>query len=65
MNYLEIGDPITDSPVGPGRITGFTDRGYPRVNGVAVVYCVRSDGAIYDPHSTDRKPHVSPTDSDG
>lgn len=46
---LVIGDPIIDSPVGPGTITGFTDAGYPRVNHIAVTYLRRLDGAQFDP----------------
>lgn len=50
-NELRIGDPIHDSPVGSGSVTEFTERGYPKVNGIAVVWCSRPDGALYDPHN--------------
>lgn len=33
---LQVGDVVNASPVGPGKITGFTERGCPQVNHVAV-----------------------------
>lgn len=45
-----FGDSVSDSPVGDGVVTGFTDRGYPQVNHVAVLWLERPDGARYDPH---------------
>ncbi len=48
---IEVGDPVAESPVGAGKITDFTERGYPRVNHVAVVWCRLTDGATYDPHN--------------
>lgn len=50
MKPLKIGDKVTESPVGSGTITSFTDRGYPRVNYVAVALLVRDDGFKFDPH---------------
>ncbi len=26
-NVIEVGDPVEASPVGPGEVTGFSDRG--------------------------------------
>ena len=49
-DQIEIGDPIKDSPVGPGTMTGITEAGYPQVNHVAVTWLEREDGAVYDPH---------------
>ncbi len=48
--YLEIGDIVEDSPVGSGEITDFTDRGYPRVNNIAVAWLKLKSGDLYDPH---------------
>lgn len=36
----EIGDAVTASPVGEGKITGFNKDGYPEVNGVFVQWFV-------------------------
>jgi hypothetical protein len=49
--YLEIDDTIEDSPVGPGTITGITQRGYPQVNYVAVAWLKRTDAIIFNPHN--------------
>jgi hypothetical protein len=46
---FEVGDPIAKSPVGAGTFTEITDAGWPRVNGIAVVWMEREDGARYDP----------------
>ena len=48
---IELRDPVEDSPVGPGVVTGFTERGYPQVNHVAVAWLRLTDGATYDPHN--------------
>lgn len=48
---MAIGDPIHDSPVGSGVITDVTERGYPKVNRVAVAWCERPDGGRFDPHN--------------
>lgn len=49
-DYIQVGDTVSESPVGPGTVTDITDAGYPRVNRVAVVYLKRTDGAVFDPH---------------
>jgi hypothetical protein len=49
QTHLSVGDTVLDSPMGVGRITDFTDVGYPRVDGVAVVWLRRTDGVVYDP----------------
>lgn len=51
-DYLSIGDDVAESPVGPGKITGVTDAGYPQVNHVAVARLTRVDGAVFDPYHT-------------
>ena len=48
-DYIQIGDTIAESPVGPGVMTGVTDAGYPQVNHVAVVCLKRTDGKVFDP----------------
>lgn len=53
---LSIGDTIETSPVGSGVITGFTERGYPQVNHIAVVRLMRTDGLTFDPTGTLPKP---------
>jgi len=50
IDCIALNDPVADSPVGPGSITGFTERGYPQVNHVAVAWVRLIDGATYDPH---------------
>ena len=50
IDRIELNDPVADSPVGPGTVTGFTERGYPQVNHVAVTWVRLTDGATYDPH---------------
>lgn len=54
--YLNIGDPISHSPVGPGMVTGYNRQGYPLVNGQAVGTCTRADGAKFGPMQQLRKP---------
>lgn len=46
-----LGDPVADSPLGPGQVTGITDAGYPQVNHVAVAWCRLTDGATFDPYN--------------
>lgn len=48
---IAVGDPVSDSPVGPGTVTGITEAGYPQVNNVAVAWLARPDGARFDPHN--------------
>lgn len=47
MRDLDVGDKIVDSPVGAGEITDFTERGYPRVNRIAVAWLRRLDGYLF------------------
>ena len=47
---LQDGDRIKDSPAGAGKLTGFTNVGWPQVNGVAVTWVERVDGARFDPY---------------
>lgn len=35
---MKIGDKVKNSPVGPGKITGFTKSGYAQVNHIAVAW---------------------------
>lgn len=44
---LNIGDFASESPVGPGAVTGFNKNGYPEVNGLAVGWLKRADGMMY------------------
>lgn len=48
-DILMIGDTVLRSPVGPGAITGFTERGFPQVNRIAAAWLVRTDGVTFDP----------------
>lgn len=50
LEYLEEGDDVEESPVGPGKITGFSERGFPQVNHVTVARLKRTDGIIFDPY---------------
>lgn len=54
-----VGDVIIDSPVGPGTLTGASERGYPMVNHITVACCKRDDGAVFDPHGHYDKPAPS------
>lgn len=47
---IKVGDDVSESPVGSGKITGVTEAGYPQVNQVAVAWLKRPDGAAFDPH---------------
>lgn len=47
---IAVGDEVSASPVGAGTVTGITERGYPKVNHVAVAWLVRPDGVWFDPH---------------
>lgn len=57
-NYLNVGDTIADSGMGAGVITDFTERGYPRVNGVACAWLIRTDGVRFDPNGVADK-HIA------
>lgn len=54
-NELNEGDTVAESPVGPGKITGFSERGYPQVNEVTVACLKRTDGKFFDPHGHYKK----------
>ena len=54
-DYLQVGDTVADSPVGPGVITGITEAGYPQVNHVAVARLKRTDGVVFDPYGSYKK----------
>jgi hypothetical protein len=51
--YMEIGDKVSHSPMGAGTITDFTERGYPRVNHVAVGWLRLETGETFNPHGHD------------
>lgn len=51
MSNLEEGVAVRYSGVGSGKITGFSERGYPQVNGVTVAVLELEDGTIFNPHS--------------
>lgn len=46
---MSIGDKVKESPVGPGEITDFTQRGFPKVNHIAVAWLVLATGETFDP----------------
>jgi len=46
---MNIGDKVRNSSVGPGGVTGFTERGFPQVNYVAVSWLILEDGTVYNP----------------
>lgn len=48
---IQVGDLVSNSPVGSGKVTGVTQAGYPQVNHVAVVWLERPDGARFDPYN--------------
>lgn len=50
-DYIQEGDEVLDSPVGPGFVTGVTQAGYPQVNDVAVAWLLREDGVLWNPHN--------------
>ena len=47
---IDIGDKVSESGMGAGVITGFSDRDYPKVNNVSVSWLVLETGEIFDPH---------------
>jgi hypothetical protein len=47
---LNVGDTVAESPLGAGRITGFSERGFPMVDRVTVAWLRRTDGAMFDPY---------------
>ncbi len=50
---MNVGDAVAYSPNGSGVITDFTERGYPRVNEVAVGTLILTDGRVFNPHGHD------------
>lgn len=50
MAKLAVGTKISDSGVGPGEVTGFSERGFPQVNGITVGWCRLECGALFDPY---------------
>lgn len=52
---LEVGDVVVESPLGPGTITGFSERGFPMVERVTVAWLRREDGALFDPYHVSEK----------
>jgi hypothetical protein len=59
---LQVNDPIKASPVGAGVLTDITEAGYPRVDRVAVAWCIRTDGSTFDPYGHTRKPDFKEED---
>lgn len=51
-DYIKVGDKVSHSPVGAGVITDFTERGYPRVNHVAVAWLRFETGEVFNPYGT-------------
>jgi len=43
------GDKVKDSPIGSGIITGFTERGFPVVNHIAVSWLELESGRVFNP----------------
>lgn len=41
------GEEVTESPVGPGTLTGMSQAGYPQVNNITVVWVVLAKGNRY------------------
>lgn len=50
MRELLVGDEVTDSPLGPGKITGFSERGFPMVERVTVAWLRLPTGELFDPY---------------
>lgn len=48
---IQVGDTVADSPRGAGKVTSITERGFPRVDEVAVAWLIRTDGAVFDPYN--------------
>lgn len=57
-NRLNVGDTVADSGMGPGEITGFSERGFPMVNRVTCAWLIRTDGARFDPYGVADK-HIA------
>lgn len=50
MARLDVGTKIAASGMGAGEVTGFSERGFPQVNGVTVGWCRLECGALFDPY---------------
>lgn len=55
------GAKVAESPVGPGEITGFSERGFPMVNHTTVARLTLADGSRFDPYDTYPVDQPSPT----
>jgi hypothetical protein len=49
QNEICIGDEVARSPNGEGVVTGISRDGFAEVNGLAVAWCARTDGRVYNP----------------
>ena len=52
---MNIGTIVKNSPVGAGTITEFSERGFPKVNGVAVAWLILESGEIFNPYGIEIK----------
>ena len=59
MAKLAIGTKISESGVGAGKVTGFSERGFPQVNGITVGWCKLECGALFDPYDVADKARKS------
>jgi hypothetical protein len=48
--HMHVGMKVSDSPMGPGTITSFTERGFPRVDDIAVAWIEIETGERFDPY---------------
>lgn len=55
---LNIGDIVIDSGVGPGKITGFSERGMPQVNEITCAWVIVEGNLLYDPFGVSAK-HIA------
>lgn len=55
----KIGEAVSKSPIGPGKVTGLTQAGFPQVNNVAVTWLVLEDGAVVG-HKPANEINISP-----
>jgi hypothetical protein len=58
--YIEVGDPVKDSPMGAGVVTEITGAGFPKVNHVAVAWLRTEHDELFDPHNVSPKPFKEP-----
>ncbi len=59
ISQLRIGDTVTNSQMGAGKIEAISEAGYPVVNGQPVAWLVLASGDCFDPH------HRAPEESRG